>query len=229
MMDKSIHSHSHVSDLHDLDYSRHDEWHRAEARRKSVRHSRYVRLLKIAIPGIGVLIVAGMAAMIAVSSYLSSLGLGTISLTSDGLVMDRPELSGHDGDRSYRVTATRAIQRISDPRVFELESIVAELHLDKKQNISITAKAGTYQSQDESLELTGGIDVATNEGQSARFEELFIDLKKGSLATDSAVSITTAHGTLKATRMRFNKADGTLQFTDGISMTLQPSARENDK
>ncbi len=229
MMDKSIHSHSYVCDHHALDSSQHDEWHRAEARRKSIRHSRSVRLLKIAIPGLSILIVLVMAAMIAISSYLSNLGLGTISLTSDGLVMDKPELSGHDGDRSYRVTATRAIQRISDPRIFDLEAIIAELHLDKKQRISITANAGTYQSQDESLELTGGIDVTTNEDQSAHFEELFVDLKSGSLTTNSPVSITTAHGTLKATRMRFNKADGTLQFTDGISMTLQPPARENNK
>ncbi|WP_209001863.1 LPS export ABC transporter periplasmic protein LptC [Stappia albiluteola] len=228
-MDERILTDPYLADPYGSDWSAEDDRRRARARRQAVRHSRFVRLLKFAIPAIGMVILAGMGIAIAVSSYLSGLGLGAVSLTADGLVMDRPELSGHDGERSYRVAATRAIQRISDPRIIDLENIVAELQLDAEQKVAIKAVAGTYQSQQETLELRGGIDVSTSQGHTARFDRLDIDLKGGRIETDDAVSIATPHGTLRAARMRFNQDEGTLSFTDGISMSLRPSSQETRK
>ena len=96
---------------------------RDAARKASRRHSRRVRGLRLLVPGLGALMLLAIVAMIAVSSYLSGLGFGTVTITADGLVMDSPELSGHDGERSYKVSASRAIQRISDPRIIDLERI----------------------------------------------------------------------------------------------------------
>lgn len=228
-MDERILTDPYLVDPYGSNWSAEDDRRRVRARRQAVRHSRFVRFLKFAIPGAGAMILGGMALAIAVSSYLSGLGLGAVSLTADGLVMDKPELSGHDGSRSYRVAATRAIQRISDPRIIDLENIVAELQLDEQQKVAIKALAGTYQSQEETLALSGGIDVSTSQGHTARFERLAVDLKNGRLATDDAVSISSPHGTLRAARMRFNQDDGTLSFTDGISMSLRPSSQETDK
>lgn len=227
-MDKRLHDAPVTSGRFEADWSGVEDSRRASARRAAMRHSRLVRILKVAIPGAGALLFAGVVVMIAITNYLSGLGFGKISLTADGLVMDQPELSGHDGKQSYRVAATRAIQRISDPRIFDLETIVAELKVDPDQRVAISAANGTYDSQAETLRLSGGISVSTNDGHSAELERLFVDLDEGSLKTDDPISIATSHGTLTATRMRFDQHDNSLVFSDGISMTLQPPAKETE-
>ncbi len=203
-----------------------DHEQRRAARRAAQRHSRLVRLFRLLVPGIGVAILIVVVAMIGISNYLSSLGLGNVSLTSDGLVMDSPELSGHDGDRSYRVSAERAIQRISDPRIIDLETIVAQLTLGPEQEVAVTAASGTYNHQNETLVLGGGIDVTTSEGYRARFGALSIDLKNGSVRTDDPVTVDSEHGSIRASRLNFDQDSGTLSFTGGISMTLLPPAKE---
>ncbi|WP_428699304.1 LPS export ABC transporter periplasmic protein LptC [Stappia sp.] len=199
---------------------------RALARTAAQRHSKRVRRLRLAVPGIGLVLMLGIFAMIGVSSYLSSLGLGNITLTTDGLVMDSPELSGHDGERSYRVSARRAIQRISDPRIIDLEAITAELRMSADQHVRIVATRGTYNSAEETLSLSDGIDVTTNEGQTARFGSLDIALKTGRLASQEETVFTSSFGSLKAGRMRFDQDAATLTFTDGISMTVMPPNAE---
>jgi lipopolysaccharide export system protein LptC len=182
-----------------------------------------VRRLRVIVPGLGLLLFLAVAGMMAVSSYLSGLGFGAITLTADGLVMDSPELSGHDGDRSYRVTARRAIQRISDPRIIDLEDIKAELKLSAEQSLALTSVRGTYNSAEETLALAGGIDVTTSEGYSARFGSLDVNLKTGEIRTPDPTTLMSSFGSLTASRMRFDQDGSTLTFTDGIRMTIDPS------
>lgn len=167
--------------------------------------------------------------MIGVSNYLSGLGLGTVSFTADGLVMDSPELSGNDGERSYRVSAKRAIQRISDPRIIDLETITAELRISADQKLDIVAARGTYNSVEETLLLADGIDVVTNDGETATFGTLNIALKTGTIRSDDPVGLTSSFGTLRAGRMQFDQDEGKLTFTQGIQMTIQPPQSETSQ
>lgn len=199
---------------------------REAARKASRRHSRRVRGLRLLVPGLGALILLAIVAMIAVSNYLSGLGFGTVTITADGLVMDSPELSGHDGDRSYKVSASRAIQRISDPRIIDLERIVADLRLSADQQVRIVAARGTYNSAEETLKLADGVDVTTNGGETARFGTLDANLKTGHLRSEEKTLLTSSFGSLTAGRMRFDQDAGTLTFTDGISMTVMPPNAE---
>jgi lipopolysaccharide export system protein LptC len=185
--------------------------------------------LRVLVPGLGGLLVVAIVAMMTVSSYLDGLGFGAITLTTDGLVMDSPELSGHDGDRSYRVSATRAIQRISDPRIIDLERIRAELNLSADQNLSVSAARGTYNSAEETLALSDGVEVTTSEGYQARFGSLFINMKSGEIDTPEATTLTSSFGELTASRMRFDRDGSTLTFTDGIRMTIDPSKAEQSQ
>ncbi|WP_425089014.1 LPS export ABC transporter periplasmic protein LptC [Stappia sp.] len=199
---------------------------RAAARAASRRHSRRVRIMRILVPASGLVLLLVIAGMIGVSNYLNGLGLGTVSFTADGLVMDSPELSGNDGDRSYRVSAKRAIQRISDPRIIDLETIVAQLRISADQSLEITATRGTYNSAEETLLLADGIDVVTNDGETATFGTLDITLKTGTIRSDDPVELTSSFGALRAGRMQFDQDNGTLTFTQGIQMTIQPPQSE---
>ncbi|WP_346915584.1 LPS export ABC transporter periplasmic protein LptC [uncultured Roseibium sp.] len=193
------------------------------AQKTARRHSRAVRFLRFFFPAVGVLIFAGMVGLIVVFNYLSDLGIGAVSLTSEGLVMHRPELSGHDGDRSYRVTATRAVQRLSNPMIIDLEMIRADIVPGPNQLAKVTALKGIFDNSKETLKLYDGLQLEWSEGYTVDLSEVSIDLKTGEVRTDEPISIRSEKGTIRAGRLSYDQEAGKVRFTDGIKMTLQPT------
>ncbi|MBO9457834.1 MULTISPECIES: LPS export ABC transporter periplasmic protein LptC [Stappiaceae] len=195
------------------------------AQRAARRHSLMVRIMRWLFPGVGLLILAVMVGLVVLFNVLSGLGATNMMLTSEGLVMDHPELSGHDGDRSYRVTAYRAIQRLSDPRVIDLETIRADITLSKDQSAQIVALKGTYNNATESLRLYEGIQLEWSEGYTVDLSEVEIDLSNGALKTSQVVSIRSDQGRVVAGKLDYDKAKGIVRFSDGIKMTLNPASQ----
>ncbi|WP_209003964.1 LPS export ABC transporter periplasmic protein LptC [Labrenzia sp. CE80] len=198
----------------------------SRAQRSARRHSRMVKVLRILLPLTGVLILAGMTALVVVFNILTGLGIGNVSLSSDGLVMDRPELSGHDGERSYKVSAVRAIQRLSDPRIIDLENIRADIVLDPTQSAKVSALKGTYDNGAETLALYDGLQVEWSEGYIIDLAEVTIDLKSGALKTTEPFSIRSENGNIRAGQLTYDQDKGIVRFTDGIKMVLTPGAQE---
>lgn len=199
-----------------------------KAQRKARRHSRMVKFLRVLLPLIGVGILVGMIAIITVFNYLSNLGIGNISLSSDGLVMHNPELSGHDGDRSYKVTAVQAVQRLSDPRIIDLETIHANIVLSKDQSAQITALRGTYNNGKDTLSLYDGLQLEWSEGYTVDLSDVQIDLKTGAMKTSDPITIRSDKGNIRAGRLDYNQDEGIVRFTDGIHMVLKPGIREQE-
>jgi lipopolysaccharide export system protein LptC len=193
------------------------------AQRDARRHSLIVRVLKIVFPGIGILIFLGMAGLITAFNYLSSLGLGAVSLTSDGLVMHRPVLSGHDGERSYKVTATRAIQRLSDPNVIDLDTIQADITLNERQGAKVTALKGTFDNSGQTLRLFDGVRMEWSEGYTIDTSEAAIDLDTGAIKTDEPIAIRSEKGSLRSGQVSYDQEGGKVKFSDGVKMTINPT------
>ncbi len=193
--------------------------------RAARRHSVLVRVLRWLLPGIGLLILAGMIGLVVLFNLLNSFGASNVMLTSEGLVMDQPELSGHDGDRSYQVTARRAIQRLSDPRIIDLETIRADIVLGKDQSAEIIALKGTYNNAAETLRLYEGIQIEWSEGYKVDLSEVGINLTNGAMTTTEPVSIRSDQGHVVAGKLDYDKAKGLVRFSDGIKMTLNPASQ----
>ncbi|MFD1695623.1 LPS export ABC transporter periplasmic protein LptC [Roseibium aestuarii] len=209
--------------------TRHRTGGETSAQKRARRHSRWVRVLRVLLPLTGLAILAGMVGLIAVFNYLSSLGLGNISLSTDGLVMDRPELSGHDGERSYKVSAVRAIQRLSDPRVIDLETIHADIVLNPSQSAQLTALKGTYDNGEETLTLYDGLQVSWSEGYTIDLTDVAIDLKTGAMRTSDPISIRSDKGHIRAGQLDYDQDKGIVRFTDGIRMVLNSALQEKEQ
>ncbi|MTI05543.1 LPS export ABC transporter periplasmic protein LptC [Roseibium denhamense] len=194
------------------------------AQKSARRHSLLVKVLRWMLPGLGLLILAGMTGLVVLFNVLSGFGASNVILTSEGLVMDHPELSGHDGDRSYKVTARRAIQRLSDPRIIDLDTIRAEIVLSADQSADIIALKGTYNNAAERLRLFDGIQLEWSEGYTIDLAEVSIDLRNGALSTDEPISIRSDQGHVVAGKLSYDQDKGLVRFTDGIKMTLNPAA-----
>ncbi|MES0810022.1 LPS export ABC transporter periplasmic protein LptC [Roseibium sp. SCPC15] len=196
----------------------------SRAQRSARRHSVLVRILRWLFPGIGLLILGGMVGLVLLFNFLSGFGAANMMLTSEGLVMDHPELSGHDGDRSYKVTARRAIQRLSDPRIIDLEIIRADIVLSADEGAEIIALKGTYNNAAETLRLYDGIQLEWSEGYKVDLSEVEIDLNNGAMTTTEPVSIRSDQGHVVAGKLTYDQNKGLVRFSDGIKMTLNPAS-----
>ncbi|MEM9633961.1 MAG: LPS export ABC transporter periplasmic protein LptC [Pseudomonadota bacterium] len=196
----------------------------SRAQRSARRHSALVRILRWLFPAIGLLILGGMVGLVLLFNILSGFGAANMMFTSEGLVMDHPELSGHDDDRSYKVTARRAIQRLSDPRIIDLEIIRADIVLSEDENAEIIALKGTYNNAAETLRLYDGIQLEWSEGYKVDLSEVEIDLNNGAMSTTEPVSIRSEQGHVVSGKLTYDQNKGLVRFSDGIKMTLNPAS-----
>lgn len=196
----------------------------SRVQRAARRHSLLVRLLRWVFPAIGLLILAGMTGLVILFNVLSGFGAANMMLTSEGLVMDHPELSGHDGDRSYKVTARRAIQRLSDPRIIDLETIRADIVLSKDESAEIIALKGTYDNAAETLRLYEGIQIEWSEGYTVDLSVVDVNLKSGAMKTSEPVLIRSDQGHVQSGNLSYDKENGLVRFSDGIKMTIKPAS-----
>ena len=108
------------------------------------RHSRVVRILRIAVPaGVAVGII-----IITLITYLNPLRmLAKLPINLDNLVvsgtkvtMERPRLTGFTRDaRAYELTADTAAQDMTKPDIVELRNIRAKVEMQDKSSMELTA------------------------------------------------------------------------------------------
>ncbi|MFN4167663.1 MAG: LPS export ABC transporter periplasmic protein LptC [Pannonibacter phragmitetus] len=199
-----------------------------KARVNARRHSGRVRALRILLPVLGLVVLLGMGGLIFVFNLLNSLGIGNVTLTSEGLVMDRPELSGNDGERTYRVLAERAIQRLTNPRIIDLEMITAEIVSNPEEKAQITSDKGTYDSSAETLQLFENVRINWSGKYAIEFQRVDVDMKTGAVVTDRSMQVQSKGGDIQANGFTYDQENGIARFTDGIKMVLRPGADKTE-
>lgn len=195
-------------------------------RRAARRHSTRVRWLKRLLPFFSLVIVLGVVGTVALRNLLPGFDLGAIGLTSEGIVMSNPELSGHDGDRSYKVSAKRAIQSLINPKIIELEEIVARVKFGSQEWVAFTAPHGVYDSGVEHLKLADGIKLEWSRGYHVTLSGAEVDLKEGSILSDDSIYITSDQGEFRAGKIAVADSGESVHFSDGIKMTINPGQME---
>lgn len=201
----------------------------SRVQRSARRHSVLVRALRFVFPAIGLLILAGMVGAVVLFNVLGSFGAANLVLTSDGIVMDHPKLSGNDGDRSYQVTARKAVQRLTDPRIIDLEQIRADIVLGPDERASIISLKGIYNNAAESLRLYEGVQLEWSEGYSVEVEKVEVDLKTGAMSSDQPITIASDKGRLTSGKIDYDKDRGLVVFKEGVKLTLFPAGKDKNQ
>ncbi|ODN69374.1 LPS export ABC transporter periplasmic protein LptC [Methylobrevis pamukkalensis] len=198
---------------------------------RALRNSRRVRRLRLLLPALSLVVALGVIGAGAVARIGFGLGIDGLSLTAEGLQMDAPRLSGSDGrGRTYTVTATNAVQDFNDPKVIRLFGIAAEIRQADGSWAKFDADSGIYDSGREKLRLDKNIRIRTNDGNAADLSEAAIDLKTGQVDSDAPVAFSSALGSVEAQGMKVDQKRGSVTFTDGVRMTVDPKAvdRQSD-
>lgn len=168
---------------------------RADAFALAERHSRRVRRLKVVLPALALVMVAGFA----LYSFATRPGAGVFetrdaAVAEGKLVMDSPKLEGFTKDgRSYSVSAARAIQDIDRQDVINLDGIDATMPVERENWARVQATSGVYDRMANTLDVPSDIVVTTNDGLVARLKSAFLDISGGTLRSSTPVDIR-SHG-----------------------------------
>ena len=190
----------------------------------AARHSRLVRILRIAVP---VTVVLAMASIVAVSTFLNpfkipvKLDSGNLVVTGTKITMESPHLSGFTPDqRPYELWAKTATQDITDPDHVDLNDLRAKVLMEDKSTLLLDARTGRFDNKQQQLDLHKDIFLRTSTGYEARLNSAFVDMNKGTVSSDDHVDVKLTNGTLTADRLRITEGGDVIRFEGNVVMHL---------
>lgn len=194
----------------------------------AARESRRVRRLRFLLPSLGALLLGLVIVATVVTRISISLSVGDLKITTDGLAMDAPHLSGSDGKgRTYTVSAESAVQDLTDTRIIRLKGIEALMVQTDGSQARLLADTGVYDSAAQTLVLKENIRLVNSDGSEGALSRAEINLSTGLLTSDSPVAFSSRLGKINADKMGVEKKAGTVTFSGGVRMTVDPAARSN--
>jgi len=193
--------------------------------RSARRHSRMVRIMRIAIP---LAVLLGLTAISLVTYFnplrmLSKLpiNIGDLVVSGTKVTMEKPHLSGFTKDaRAYEFTADAAKQDLTKPDIVELHNIHAKMAMQDKTTMEMTADLGVYDTKGETLRLETNILLSSSNGYKGRLSEAMVDIRKGNVTSDHPVELEMLQGTLNANKLEIVDSGDLVRFHDGVHMTM---------
>jgi lipopolysaccharide export system protein LptC len=195
------------------------------------RHSRLVRLLRLAIP-VGLVVCLAMVVMAAFFNPLRMLSQlpidpGRMVVSGTKITMEAPRLGGFTRDgRPYELTASAAAQDLANPGVLELKNVRARVQMIDKSQVDLQAAAGVYDTKADQLFLQTDVLVVSSTGYEARMKEAAIDIKQNKIVSEKPVDVKLLNGTLNANRMEVVENGELMRFGNGIELYLVPQQAE---
>jgi lipopolysaccharide export system protein LptC len=197
---------------------------------KAERHSRHVRWLKIGLPAVALLAVAGFFVVMTANrggDGLPALTLSGINLDTREITMDKPHISGFDGTkRSYEVNAETAVQALGNPKIVNLETIDARFAVADDVRAHLLSRSGVYDADTQKLTLDGGIDVTTTNGYSGRLEHADVDIENGTVFSDTGVLLRGKEGQITADSMEVLDRGKRIFFRGNVKLHFTPPEEE---
>ena len=199
--------------------------------RRAMRHSRNVRVLRLAIP---LTIVLGGLAALVVATFLDPLrALAKLPVDAAGLVvsgtkitMQQPRMAGFTRDaRPYVVTASTATQDLLNPDMLELQDIHAIMEMVDKTKFDLTAKNGIYDTKNEKLALQTDIVVVSTR-YTAYLSQAQVNTKLGHVVSERPVKVKMLQGIINGNRMELMNSGDVIRFERGVTMVLDGSVTE---
>ncbi len=192
----------------------------------AARHSRMVRILRIAVPAAVVLAMAGIVAVSIFNPFRMLLpkipvDMGNLVVSGTKITMELPHLSGYSTDqRPYEMWAKAAIQDLTDPDHVELKTLRAKVMMEDKSTVTMDARTGYYDSKQQMLELRKDIFLQSSTGYEARMSQAYVDLNKGTVTSDEHVDVKLLNGTLVADKLRIFNSGEIVRFEGNVVMNL---------
>jgi lipopolysaccharide export system protein LptC len=188
------------------------------------RHSRIVRMLRLAIPLGSVLFLA----VIWLVSWLDPIRMlarlptasGNLVISGSKITMEAPKLAGFTKDaRGYELSARAAAQDITNPDVVELQDIRAKIESKDKSWINLTAVDGLYNRKSGILKLAKDV-LLTSPTYEVSLDEALVDTTSNNVTSDKPVQVKMLQGVLNANKLEVQSGGDVVRFIGDVKMTL---------
>ncbi|MFD0985562.1 LPS export ABC transporter periplasmic protein LptC [Methyloligella solikamskensis] len=196
---------------------------------KAARHSRAVRILRIALP---VVAVSVLAAYFISSSMKVTVGdveasISGIEVTDGALRMTNPTLKGVDEENGdYVISAAYADQEVANPNLIKLHEIKADVNNGDEGWSRMSALRGTFDSENEKLVMNEKIRVQTSSGITGQLSLAEIDMAKQVLHSPNPVVFQMDGSTIRSKTLTFHSAKKELEFAGEVRVHLVPKANK---
>ena len=193
--------------------------------RAARRHSRTVRILRVAIP---ITVILGFTAVFLIVYFnplrmLAKLpiDIGNLVVAGTKITMDKPHLSGFTHDaRAYELSADAAKQDLTKPDLIELSNLHAKVQMQDKSTVQISAVSGLYDNKAETIKLDRDIVLTSSTGFTGRLSEATVDIRNGHVVSEHPVEVEMLQGTLNANRLELVDSGDLVRFDGGVNMTV---------
>ena len=192
----------------------------------AARHSRLVRILRIAVPGAVGLAMAGVIGISIFNPFrmlMPKLPLDMDNLVVSGtkITMEAPHLSGYTPDRRpYEMWAKTAVQDITDPDHVELNKLRTKLLMQDGSTVFLDSLTGLFDNKAQTLDLHKDIFLQTTTGYEARLTQAHVDMVKNTVDSDEHVDVKLTNGTLSSDRLHITNGGEVVLFEGNVVMHL---------
>jgi len=203
----------------------------------AARHSRMVRILRIAVPAA---VILSLATIVLVSVFNPfrmllpklPLDMGSMVISGTKITMESPHLAGYSQDqRPYEVWAKTATQDVTDPDHVELKTLRGKVLMEDQSTVTLEAVNGLMDTKQSLLDLHKDIYLQTTTGYEAWLSQAFVDMAKNTVTSEEHVDVKWADGTISADKLRITGGGETVRFEGHVVMNidkLPPPAAEPD-
>ena len=192
----------------------------------AARHSRMVRILRIAVPAA---VILSLAAIVLVSVFnpfrmlLPRLPVDMSNLVISGtkITMESPHMAGYSQDqRPYEVWANTATQDVTDPDHVELHTLRGKVLMQDQSTVTLEAVKGLMDTKQQLLDLHKDIYVQTTAGYEAWLSQAFVDMNKGTVTSNEHVDVKWADGKISADTMKVTGGGEVVRFDGHVVMNI---------
>jgi lipopolysaccharide export system protein LptC len=192
----------------------------------AARHSRMVRILRIAVPGVVALAMAGLIGISIFNPFrmlMPRLPLDMSNLVVSGtkITMESPHLAGYTPDRRpYEMWARTAVQDVTDPDHVELNKLRTKLLMQDGSTVFLDSLTGLFDNKAQTLELYKDIHLTTTSGYEAWLTQAHVDMVKNTVDSDQHVDVKLTNGTLTSDRLHIINGGEVVIFEGNVVMHL---------
>ncbi len=192
----------------------------------AARHSRMVRILRVAVPGA---VILSLAAIVLVSVFNPfrmllpklPLDMGGMVVSGTKITMESPHMAGYSQDRRpYEVWAKTATQDVTDPDHVELKTLRGKVLMEDQSTVTLEAVNGLMDTKQSLLDLHKDIYLQTTTGYEAWLSQAFVDMGKGTVTSDEHVDVKWADGTISADRLKITGGGEVVRFDGNVVMNI---------
>ena len=192
----------------------------------AARHSRMVRILRVAVPAAVALALAGIVGVSIFNPFRMLLpklpvDMGNLVVSGTKITMESPHLAGFSTDqRPYELWAKAAVQDLTDPDHVELKTLRAKVLMEDRSTVTLDARTGLFDSKQQLLDLRKDIFLQSSTGYEANLSQAFVDINKGTVTSDEHVDVKLLNGTLTADKLRIFNSGEVVRFEGNVVMNL---------